>query len=269
MTSRAIMVTSVGFALLAGQRCSNASVTILEGYDLLHTTSASLFIGGSFVEFEGVPLMTFDFGGSIGVQSVGGVDTIVHRTATGVGAYSGSVDIPIEFVALQLVSVAPVAALGGQVVFLTLDLSAPSVGSTHLTFGATEPESIPTVGLPYYTTAGNGHGTIDNTFTINFELRAADASGPLLGSGSKSFGTPSPAEWSHFPMAGHGPLIEGVNYLLNGSDQGNDLWLNSTVLLHDAGDGTHGVSNPEPEHYAVIGALGLVGFAVYRRRIRG
>lgn len=88
-------------------------------WDLLTTVPPTTFGGAAF---QGVPLGTFDFGGSIGVQPVGLTDTIVKRNAAAdVPTPPGTDTVPIELVALHLQSVAPVDfGLGLDTYFVTL-----------------------------------------------------------------------------------------------------------------------------------------------------
>ena len=55
---------------------ATGATTINAGYDLLETVAGTTFGG---VASQGVPLGSFNFGGTIGTQAVGTTDTIVHR----------------------------------------------------------------------------------------------------------------------------------------------------------------------------------------------
>ena len=87
---------------LATSSVSQATIDVGAGWDLFFTQNSTEFMG---LNWEGVPLGSFDFGGSIGTQNTGGVDTIVQRidqaSVAGDGL-TGTIDI--ELVALQLVS---------------------------------------------------------------------------------------------------------------------------------------------------------------------
>jgi hypothetical protein len=90
-----VVVTSV--ALTVG--VANAGPVVDPGFELYETLSGTTFGG---VAFQGVPIGTFNFGGTIGVQAVGGTDTIVQRLAPATGTA-----IPTQLVDLQLMSTAP------------------------------------------------------------------------------------------------------------------------------------------------------------------
>src|ERR1044071_8952287 len=88
----------------------NVVVTVAPGYDLFRADPLDTVFGSasSFAPFKGVPLGSFDFGGTVGVQNTGTTDTIIKRTAPGSpGALPGTVGVPIQMVALQLQSVQP------------------------------------------------------------------------------------------------------------------------------------------------------------------
>ena len=65
-----LLVLAVLFATLCFPGASGADL-VLPGYDLLETSPGTTFGG---VAFHGVPLGTFDFGGTIGVKNVGNTD---------------------------------------------------------------------------------------------------------------------------------------------------------------------------------------------------
>ena len=113
--------------------------------------------------FEGVPLGTFNFGGSIGVQNVGNTDTIVQRMGPPVTAPGGT--MPLDVVAFQLESVNQVSGPGGLVgnLFLTLDTSAQNTGLLTI-------DSFPnlTTGSP---------GTFNDYFTVNFDVTFGSPAG--------------------------------------------------------------------------------------------
>src|SRR5438132_1587963 len=83
--------------------------TIAPGWDLFQTDPTSNFVG--FGSLKGVPLGTFNFGGSIGVQNTGNTDTIIHRLASASGV-SSSQGIQVEMVALQSESANPINCSG-------------------------------------------------------------------------------------------------------------------------------------------------------------
>ncbi len=101
----AMILGLVGVIMALGlPRLSQASLMVAPGFDLFQTTSGTQFMG---VQFVGVPLGTFNFPG-IGVRNTGTTDTIIQRLSA--ASVPGpptqtAAPIPIEIVALQLVSV--------------------------------------------------------------------------------------------------------------------------------------------------------------------
>src|SRR3989442_924336 len=92
---RTLIVVCLGLlAALAAPSVSRAENKVALGWDLLETQPGTTFGG---VPFTGVPLGSFNFGGSIGVQPTGNTDTIVQRQSLAMGP-----PIPVELVALHL-----------------------------------------------------------------------------------------------------------------------------------------------------------------------
>jgi hypothetical protein len=87
---------------------------VCAGYDLFQTTTGTRFGG---LDFVGVPLGSYNFGGTIGTQPTGLTDTIVQRLAT-VTTAGGSTPLIID--ALQLESTTPYMSTG-QNLFLSLN----------------------------------------------------------------------------------------------------------------------------------------------------
>jgi hypothetical protein len=117
------------------------------------------------VPWQGVPLGTYDFGGSIGVQNVGNTDTIIQRSGT-VNAPGGT--MALDVVALQVQTVNQVSLGGGPVgyYYATLDTSVPNQNSGQLTI-----DSFPTAGSP---------GTFNDYFTVYFDIRYGSLTGPIV-----------------------------------------------------------------------------------------
>src|SRR5256885_156155 len=65
-------------AMLTVVGAANASPVVNPGFELFQSVTGTTFGG---VAFQGVPIGTFNFGGTIGVKAVGGTDTIVQRLA--------------------------------------------------------------------------------------------------------------------------------------------------------------------------------------------
>jgi hypothetical protein len=105
-----ILAISVAVSLDVG--VSHAA-TIAPGFDLFETIPADTTFTG-LGNLMGVPLVTFNFGGTVGVQNTGATDTIIQRTAAAtVASPPGTATaISIAVVALQLETVTPVNFMG-------------------------------------------------------------------------------------------------------------------------------------------------------------
>ena len=99
--------SAAAIAVLAVFAASQASAGLINpGYDLFQSTTGTTVPFPSGTQpFEGVPLGTFNFGGTIGVKNVGLTDTIVQRMGPPLADPGGIV--PVEMLALQLHSVMP------------------------------------------------------------------------------------------------------------------------------------------------------------------
>ena len=173
---------------------SRADMTVSPGYDLLSTLAAGTVLGGN--HFQGVPLGTYDFGPSIGVQNVGNTDTIIQRLGT---ATPSSPTIDIRMVALQLQSATPIdlgAGLGNY--FVTLQSGQPT-GSLTIDF--------------------NNH-TFNSFFDVFFDIRTGGLDGTIVGTGHEKF--TGAGDWSSDTPQG-ALTIPGVNYGL-GSGTSADFW---------------------------------------------
>ncbi len=245
--------------LLVGSGVSLGDFDVAPGWDLFMTQPGSNFMG---YEWEGVPLGTFNFGGTIGVQATGATDTIMKRidqaTVLGLGQ---TATIDIELVALQLKSVDPIdlgAGLGFH--FATLQPGNPSTGTMDITFES------------------EYGGRFDSAFNLLFDIRFGALDGPIIWSAPPnpfppmvSVGNP----WSRTPPNNGAVIIERVNRFLKGPgliDQ--DFWPGTDParpgeppmeVPHDAsGAGHHIVSIiPEP---ASMSLLALGGLALLRRK---
>lgn len=259
LTSLAAFVTSGVLALvtsLATTESARADMMVAPGWDLLETlTPPTQFMG---IPFRGDPLGSFNFGGSIGLQSLGNADTIVQRLAPATGP---SETIPIELVALQLVSVNPIN-LGAGMAFhwITLQSARGGPGSPgHMTvnFGA----------------EGAPHGTFDSFFDVFFDIHVGAPNGPIVLSNNlrlTSSGTP----WQH---DGTGSFrIPVVNYLLKGDGTINrDFFPVGPFTEQKPGVAEHGVQSsgpdavvPEPASLALMAIGGLALVANRRRRFQ-
>src|ERR1051325_3205277 len=134
------VIYAVALSIL-GVACPASAGTIAPGFDLFSTIQPTNVTTGSTVQFQGVPLGAFNFGGSVGVQNVGSTDTIIQRLAPATSP--GPAIIPIEIVALHLQTTAPANfGLGTGTYFLTLqkERNGPSsIGQMTINFNATPP----------------------------------------------------------------------------------------------------------------------------------
>ena len=142
---------------------ARADFEIGAGWDLFRTLDGTQFGG---VDFEGVPLGQFDFGGTIGVMNTGNADTIVQRLDPAIVGGAGQTDtIDIELVALQLRSVDPVdLGAGLDFYYVTLSDDPLSLGTMDITFDDME------------------GGTFDANFDVFFDVRIGKLDGPIIDS---------------------------------------------------------------------------------------
>jgi hypothetical protein len=240
-------------------RAAHASDIEFPGWDVFDPFAGTLIDlpGLGLTPFIGVPLGTFDFG--FGPVSTGNGDTIIRRA---VPAPPNST-IPIEIIAMQLVSVAPID-LGSGLDLHYLTLSAvPSTGEMSFDAGAG----------PHVPPPAHGFVTYDfiNWF---YDVRKGALGGPVVSSDSKVLST-GPVPWSHFPAPG-GLAIPCVNVFVDGTPP---LCADGT-FEHDffpepfaftAADGTlipTRAAVPEPVPLALVGAGLLMVLARQRRRRR-
>ncbi len=229
------------------------AVVILPGWDLLETLPGTSFMGQPF---QGVPIGTYDFGGTIGPKAVGTTDTIVQRLGTAsVLLPPGADTIPIELVALNLVSVNPID-LGAGLNFYYVTLQSERGGPAS-------PGQ-----MTVHVADANG-GTFDSFFDVFFDIRLGALNGPIVFSDHLplvSQGTP----WDRTPPP-EAVVIDGVNHLLNGTDQMGDFWPDIITEIHPGGLAIHRAGPaviPEPAAIAIWTLLSGLGLAVARWRVR-
>ncbi len=178
---------------------SQADFIVAPGWDLLDTLPGTQFMGNPFT---GVDLGSFDFGAPIGVKGTGNADTIVQRLAeANTEPGPGTAGIPIELVALQLVSVNPIdPGPGLDFYYVTLQSARggpASTGSMAITFN--DP---------------NG-GTFDSFFNVFFDFRKGALNGPIILSNNLNL-TADDVPWGRIAPPGAVTIAE-VNHLLKGN----------------------------------------------------
>ena len=198
------------------------------------------FYGG--VDWQGVPLGAFNFGGSIGVQNVGNTDTIIQRLGPTVTTPGGI--MPITVAALQLQTVNPVSLQGGPLgyYYATLDTGQPNTGSLTIS-------SFPSDG-----STGNFSSTLDVFFDVRFGSLTgpivSQASATLVDSGNWGVDPPPPPA---LPMIYVD--LTGDRFIVT-----PDVGLTDTIVQRFYPSGT-----PEPSGLALL-CLGLLGLAIKTRR---
>jgi hypothetical protein len=226
-----------------------APIAVDPGYDLFTTQPGSTtFLGQSF---GGVPLGTFDFGGSIGVKNTGTADTIVQRLGTASVAGFGQTAAPIalQIDALQLESTAPFDPDGpGPAPFANYFVTLQSARGGQASTGQ--------MSITFNSTAG---GTFVSDIHVFFDIREGSLTGPIVMSQMLDLAATT-SDWTHAAPLG-ATIINGVDHFLNTIDISNDFW---GIPQHN---GPHGVSDvPEPGAFAAAAGLGLLGFGIARRR---
>lgn len=228
-----------------------AGPTVDPGWDLFETVPPTFFLG---VPFTGVPLGSFDFGAPIGVRGTGSTDTIVQRLEQ---ATVPDPTIPIEMVALQLMSAAPVNfGLGVGFYFVTLQSARGG------------PATVGTMTINGLAAEGSPHGTFDSFFDVFFDVRLGGLAGPIALSGDLDL-TAADVPWGHLPPPGS-LEIAGVNTFLNGSNREADFWSGGAFTeqeptctpppcLHTVQPAVPKVPLPASLVLVAIGAAGLLG----------
>jgi len=240
-------------AVLAYPMQGVADLTVNQGYDLLVTQSGTNFSG---VDFQGVPLGTFDFGA--GPVNVGDTDTIIQRLADATVATAGlSATVAAQINALQLMSTAPTDfGLGADFYYITLQSvrGGPTTsGTITITF---DPASTPS----------NQFGTFSSFFDVFFDIRKGSLNGPIALSSELTL-TSAGNAWTHVAPTG-AILIDGVNNNLNGTNNLNDFWPVGTIQEMHPGVGVHAVrAVPEPcaIGLSLMGSLCVLGYSRKRR----
>lgn len=240
----------LGAALACPSISRGQPYTIAPGWDLFTTATPPTMFDN--IPFQGVPLGTFNFGGSIGIQNVGNTDTIIQRLTPITGSSGGTVSFTADLAALQLVSVNPVSIGGGPVgyYFLTLQSERGGTASTDS-------------GLMYFNPDNTG-GTFTDTLNVYYDLRFGSLIGPIVSSSDVSL-VNAGTTWTH--DGSYPPVIPGVNQSLNGgSDTSGDFWAGEWTVADQSGDMIL-VPNPEPSSLALL-CVGVLCLAIKTRRGR-
>ena len=261
-----IFVVALTALVVSKPTTIQAQFEVAPGFDLWTTDPDGTgfnFFGtplpaGPPIAFQGVPLGTFDFGGTIGVQNVGDTDTIIRRLEVANAGVGQTDTIEIELVALQLRSVTPLT-VGPDTDFyyITLSQSQPTLSRMDVMFNDAN--------------SGNFDFAIQN---ISIDIRKGAIDGPVLFSDVRVLTTQQANPWVREPILS-ALQIDGVNTHLKGdmtSDQ--DIWAASASTLLNAssqkGPGTLSLTTAVPEpSSAVLAALGLLGLVGFGRRRRG
>ncbi len=253
------------------------------GYDLFQTdpSQTTFTLGASSLNFMGVPLGTFSFGGGPNV-GVGSTDTIVQRLDTASAVAGGTGTTGLQIVALQLESVAavdltPFGGTGMGHIFATLDPT-QTKGSMSITF---DPPA----------TVGNIFGTFTSDLPVTIDLRAGSITATPFTTASFTLSTSAATPWTFIAPTGS-VLIDGVDHNLNGTDNTNDFWPGVSGVVtpgvpggytgaggpndsygfldkSSKGDESHFVVSPkvpEPSALANLGIAGLLGLGYSWRR---
>ncbi len=246
MRCKFIRLFVIAWALSALGAASLMAQNVLPGFDLLQTQSGTTFAG---VPFVGVPLNTYNFGGTIGVRNVGNADTIVQRLQT---ANAPSQIIPIQMVALQLMSAVPVDfGLGLGFYFITLQ----SVRGGPATTGQM--------------TINFGPNTFSSFFDVFFDVRLGSLNGPIALSTDLVL-TNTSTMWTRTPPTG-AAIIDGVNHNLNGTSTASDFWPVGPFTEQHPTGAIHVVNTATaPEQTSTLALMGLSALSLlwFRRRAR-
>lgn len=161
------------------------------------------------VPFEGEPLMQF------AGDPLGRADTIVRRgTPTQPLTCPGSTDIPIELVALNLVSTRPIT------------VTFQSAGSELWDVRACVSYNAQSLGTLMVTESCGEGGMFDSTLTVKPRLiftRVSDGQTEVLDPGPDKVLTVTAANWTHSPMMVDGRVLNpGVQVDGNCNGQGDD-----------------------------------------------
>jgi hypothetical protein len=270
----AVVAGLVAVIVALASPSSSQALTVDPGWDLFQTVvPQTTFLGDVY---KGVPLGTFNFGGTIGVQPTGPTDTIVQRLSAATATAGNTAVIPIQLVALQLMSAVPVdftkfGGAGLHTAFITLHGTQAS-GTMGITFDATA-------------TATNQFGVFGATLPVSFDVRQDTLGGPIIA--SSSFTLLSSGNWTHIAPPG-AVLINGANNNLDGTDNLMDFWTrgagavdpatgsrsqqenvqggNEAHVVNPSGLGPNFLPSPEPTSTVLLVSAGLAGLLGWGRK---
>ncbi len=238
----AVLVFSISNSLAVAPK-------VLAGYDLLQTQSGTTIDG---LQLQGVPIGSYNFGGSLGVQNVGNTDTIIQRLADAVapGLPGTAPAINIQMTDFQLVTSIPVN-LGAGLGFYYLTLQSARGGP--LSTGQM------TIGF-----AASTNGTFSSTLDVFFDIRFGALNGPIVNSSDVVMGTTG-IPWERTLDDPSDLAINGVNQKLDGIGTTGDFWPQGNfTATAPAGQGqvlhnTEVVPEPGTLALATFGLMGLLG----------
>jgi hypothetical protein len=240
---------AIGISVCGGtSECSAAGLTVAAGYDLFQTEPGTSFMG---VDFTGVPLVSYNFGGTVGIQLTGPTDTIIQRPSNvTVGAVGDSGTTKLMVDALQLMSTTKTnvfdPALAANFYYITLH--SPNAGD----------QNTGTMTITFNSTGG---GTFTSSLDVNFDIHYGSITGAVVATTELTL-TNSGASWGRIPAPGT-VLINGANNLLDGTDHNQDFFVSPPLIEKEPGAGQHvvieaGTSIPEPTSWIMLGIAGLI-----------
>lgn len=197
----AVLAFTVGAPPIARAAPVCVAGDVCPGFDLFQTLPGANFNG---VPFQGVPLGSFNFGGSIGVQSTYFTDTIVQRLDD-VTPTSGTTRLVID--ALQLESTVQVS---GHFLFASL-----SGTQTDGTMAIKIPNSL--------------GGSFASDLPVTFSIHEDSFTGTVVpcdtgGDTTCTLDLAGDGTWNRIPLPDD-VKIPGVNLNLDGTNNGGDFWV--------------------------------------------
>jgi hypothetical protein len=247
---KSICAAAIGIAFCCQPReVRSDTVSVAAGYDLFETMGGSSFPG--LGDLMGVPLGNFNFGGAIGNQNVGNTDTIIQRLQAATVTAPGAIPYPVtaqtinlSVLSLQLETVNMINFGGNGLAnyFVTLTPTVASTGTMDMTF------------------ASAAGGTFASTLDLNLDIHKGSLNGAIVDSLTNVVLTNTGAAWGRIAPAG-AVVINGVNFMLDGTDTNQDFWPVPPIIETHPGGGAHEVTNasiPEPRAWIMLLTAGLI-----------